>query len=97
MLFRGRQVVHSCLVVDATNDGARVKLNGLSVMPSDFGISFDRFRTMRQCRLVWRWRLHRHHVRKLKPHVGFNLDQGCLGLLCGAHTDARPGSSTLKV
>lgn len=54
MFFTGSEVVHSCLVLNATNDGAGIRLNGLSVMPSDFGISFDRFRTMRKCRMVWR-------------------------------------------
>jgi len=29
-------------------------LNGLNIVPSEFGISFDSFRTMRRCRLVWR-------------------------------------------
>jgi hypothetical protein len=26
----------------------------LSILPSEFGISFDNFRTMRRCRLIWR-------------------------------------------
>jgi hypothetical protein len=29
-------------------------LNGLFMAPSEFGISFDNFRTMRRCRLIWR-------------------------------------------
>jgi hypothetical protein len=29
-------------------------LNGLNIVPSEFGISFDNFRTMRRCRLIWR-------------------------------------------
>jgi hypothetical protein len=29
-------------------------LNGVNIVPSEFGISFDGFRTMRLCRLIWR-------------------------------------------
>jgi hypothetical protein len=29
-------------------------LNGLNIVPSGFGISFDNFRTLRRCRLIWR-------------------------------------------
>lgn len=54
MFFTGSEVVHSCLVLNATNDGTGIRLNGLSVLPFDFGISFDRFRTMRKYRMVWR-------------------------------------------
>jgi hypothetical protein len=28
-------------------------LNGLNIVPSEFGISFDGFRTMRRCQLIW--------------------------------------------
>jgi hypothetical protein len=34
--------------------GAGLRLNGLNLLPFEFGISFDRFRTMRRCRLVRR-------------------------------------------
>lgn len=54
MFFFGRDCVHACCVRDVTNDGAAIRLNGLNIVPSDFGISFDNFRTMRRCRLVWR-------------------------------------------
>jgi hypothetical protein len=37
-----------------TNHGAGLRLNGLIMVPSEFGISFDNFRTMRRCRLIWR-------------------------------------------
>jgi hypothetical protein len=46
--------VHACCVRDVTNHGAGVKLNGVNIVPSDFDISFDNFRTMRRCRLIWR-------------------------------------------
>jgi hypothetical protein len=34
--------------------GAVVHVNGLNIVPSDFGTSFDGFRTMRRCWLIWR-------------------------------------------
>jgi hypothetical protein len=54
MSFLGHHGVHGCCVLNVTNDGAAVRLNGLNLVPSEFGISFDNFRTMRQCRLIWR-------------------------------------------
>jgi hypothetical protein len=54
MFFMGHAGVHSCCVRDVTNDGAGIRLTGLNIVPSDFGISFDNFRTMRRCRLIWR-------------------------------------------
>jgi hypothetical protein len=52
MFFNGS--VHACYVRDVTNHGAGLKLNGVNIVPPDFGISFDNFRTMRRCRLIWR-------------------------------------------
>jgi hypothetical protein len=54
MFFMGHAAVHPCCVRDITNDGAGIRLNGLNIVPSDFGISFDNFHTMRRCRLIWR-------------------------------------------
>jgi hypothetical protein len=54
MFFAGNDGVYPCCVRDVTNDGAGIRLNGLSVMPFEFGISFDSFRTMRNCRMIWR-------------------------------------------
>jgi hypothetical protein len=54
MFFTGDDRVHPCCVHDVTNLGACIRLNGRSVVPSEFGISFDSFRTMRRCRMVWR-------------------------------------------
>jgi hypothetical protein len=42
------------LCCEVTNVGAGLKLNGRNIVPSEFGISFDNFRTMRLCRLIWR-------------------------------------------
>jgi hypothetical protein len=54
MSFLGQETVHACCVRNVTNHGAGLRLNGLNLLPFEFGISFDRFRTMRRCRLVWR-------------------------------------------
>jgi hypothetical protein len=54
MFFAGQEPEHACCVRDVTNQGAGLNLNGLNIVPSEFGISFYRFRTMRLCRLTWR-------------------------------------------
>jgi hypothetical protein len=53
MFFAGQEGVRACCVRNVTNHGAGL-LNGLTIVPSGFGISFDNFRTMRRCRLIWR-------------------------------------------
>jgi hypothetical protein len=52
MFFNGN--IHACCVRNVTNHGAGLRLNGLNIVPSEFGISFDNFHTMRCCRLIWR-------------------------------------------
>ena len=54
MFFTGQDRIHPCCVRDVTNLVACLRLNGLNIVPSECGISFDGFRTMRRCRLVWR-------------------------------------------
>ena len=54
MLFAGQDGVRACCVRNVTNHGAGLRLNGLNILPSEFGISFDNFRAMRRCRLIWR-------------------------------------------
>jgi len=54
MFFTGQDCVHECCVRDVTNHGAGLRLNSVNIVPSEFGISFDRFHTMRLCRLIWR-------------------------------------------
>jgi hypothetical protein len=54
LFFAGQACVFSCCVRDVTNLGAGIRLEGLSVLPVDFDLSFDNFRTIRKCRLVWR-------------------------------------------
>jgi hypothetical protein len=54
LFFRGQAGVFACCVRDVTNSGAGIRLEGLNVLPVEFDLSFDNFRTVRQCRLIWR-------------------------------------------
>jgi hypothetical protein len=45
-----------CTVRDVTNRGAGIYAPSLTVVPMDFALSFDNFRTTRSCRLIWRHR-----------------------------------------
>jgi hypothetical protein len=46
--------VQSCTVRDVTNLGAGIRVQDLQIMPLGFELSFDGFRTVRKCRLIWR-------------------------------------------
>ena len=46
--------VHSCTIHDVTNFGAGIHLQGLKVIPLEFALSFDNFRSVRKCCLAWR-------------------------------------------
>jgi hypothetical protein len=54
LFFSAQRGVFGCEVCDLAEAGARVKLNGLNVLPPNFKLSFDNFRTARECRLIWR-------------------------------------------
>jgi hypothetical protein len=54
LFFSKRAGVSSCTVRDVTNLGAGVRGQNLQIMPLDFELSFDGFRTARKCRLIWR-------------------------------------------
>ena len=54
LFFMGSVGVHTCCVLNITNDGAGIRADRLNIVPFDFGVSFDNFRTMRRCRLIWR-------------------------------------------
>jgi hypothetical protein len=54
LFYPGRHGVFSCCVRDVTNSGAGIRLEALDVIPVEFDLSFDNFRTVRQCRLIWR-------------------------------------------
>jgi len=54
VFFHGQSTVFSCSVRDVTNSGVGIRLETLNVLPVEFYLSFDRFRTARECRLIWR-------------------------------------------
>ena len=54
IFFSERSGVQSCTVRDVTNSGAGILAQDLQIVPLDFALSFDGFRTLRSCRLVWR-------------------------------------------
>jgi len=54
LFYPGRPGVFSCSVRDVTNSGAGIRLEALDVLPVEFDLSFDNFRTVRRCRLIWR-------------------------------------------
>jgi hypothetical protein len=55
LLYLGGQVgVQSCTVVDITNLGAGIRVRDIQLLPLTFELTFDNFRTARDCRLIWR-------------------------------------------
>ena len=54
LFFSAQRGVFSCEVCDVTNVGARIRLNGLRILPPNFELSCDNFRTVHKCRLIWR-------------------------------------------
>jgi hypothetical protein len=54
LFFKGKTGVLSCGVIDITNVGAGIRTHDLPVVPLNFELSFDNFRTIRKCRLIWR-------------------------------------------
>jgi hypothetical protein len=53
LFFRGESGPSPCCIRNITNLGAGIQLDGTTVVPDEFDISFDRFRTRRVCRLIW--------------------------------------------
>ena len=54
LFYPGRISPFACCVRDVTNSGAGVRVEALNVIPITFDLSFDNFRTVRQCKLIWR-------------------------------------------
>jgi hypothetical protein len=54
LFFNEKSGVHRCKVRDVTNVGAGIAAQDLKIVPLDFLLSFDNFRTARMCRLIWR-------------------------------------------
>ena len=54
LFFSGQPRVHACYVRDITGIGASVRLEQLTLLPLTFLLSFDKFASVRTCRLKWR-------------------------------------------
>ena len=54
LFFTGQTGAFSCTIRDVTNLGAGARLEGLNLLPLDFDLSFDNFRTIRKSKMVWR-------------------------------------------
>jgi hypothetical protein len=55
LLFLDQKLgISSCSIRDITNLGAGIRVQSLNVLPLIFELSFDNFRTVRACQLVWR-------------------------------------------
>ena len=54
LFFNEKTGVHRCTVHDVTNLGAGARAQELKAVPLGFGLSFDNFRTVRMCHLIWR-------------------------------------------
>jgi hypothetical protein len=46
--------VYSCGVRDLSKKGIGLRLNNLPLLPTEFNLSLDGFRTTLACRLIWR-------------------------------------------
>lgn len=54
LFFDARRGVLTCRVQDVTNAGAGIELHSLNFLPLEFELSFDKFHTVRECRVIWR-------------------------------------------
>jgi hypothetical protein len=50
----GQLTTLSCTIRDFSDKGAGIRLIGITLLPLDFDMSLDWFRTSEACRLVWR-------------------------------------------
>jgi hypothetical protein len=50
----GQITAQPCSVRDFSVKGASIRLNGITLLPLEFQISFDGFRSFEPCRLIWR-------------------------------------------
>jgi hypothetical protein len=63
IFFAGNDAVHPCCVRDVTNDGASIRLRGLSILPFEFAISFE-VSHYANFRMIWRDGFSRRKIRK---------------------------------
>ncbi len=55
LFFRGGRDVHACIAYNFTESSARIHSDGLVLLPINFYVTFDKFRTIGRCRLAWRY------------------------------------------
>jgi hypothetical protein len=55
LFFRGGRELHRCVGYNVTQTSARIHADGLALLPINFYVTFDTFRTIARCRLVWRY------------------------------------------
>jgi hypothetical protein len=54
LFFDAQRGVFTCRVQDITNSGAGIELHSLNLLPMNFELTFDKFHTVRECRVIWR-------------------------------------------
>ena len=54
LFFDGQPGVRAWKVIDVTNRGAKIRTHDLALQPTIINLTFDNFRTIRRCRLIWR-------------------------------------------
>lgn len=54
LFFRGGRQLYACVAYNVTPAGARIRSDELGLVPTDFYVTFDKFRTIARCRLLWR-------------------------------------------
>jgi hypothetical protein len=54
MFFDAPRGIFTCVVRNITNGGAGIQLRDINILPPDFELTFDNFRTIRRCRVIWR-------------------------------------------
>ena len=55
LFFRGGRQLYACIADNITRSGARIRSDELGLLPVDFYVTFDKFRTIARCRLLWRY------------------------------------------
>ena len=56
MFFGTGREVRKCVAYGMSETSARMHSDGLGLLPIDFYVTFDNFRTIGRCRLAWRHR-----------------------------------------
>jgi hypothetical protein len=54
LFYRGGRELYPCVAYDVTQTSAQIHSDKLGPVPIEFYVTFDTFRTVARCRLVWR-------------------------------------------